>query len=86
MLGILRLSVKIRARRLGTAEFDSQPAHSRELQSLENCSLIPSKFRERHTGLFESVPRNRVHVETALIFITPCRSLHYRRAAFKEIL
>lgn len=33
-----------------------------------------------------SVPsrNNRVHVETALIFITPCRSLRCRGAAFKE--
>ena len=30
-----------------------------------------NKLRERHTWLFESATHNRVHVETALIFITP---------------
>ena len=30
------------------------PAYSRELQSLEIRLLITSKFRERHTGRFES--------------------------------
>ena len=30
-----------------------------------------NKLRERHTWLFESATRNRVHVETASIFITP---------------
>ena len=69
--------------RLKNVEFDSHLAHSRELQSLENCSLITSKFRERHTGWFESALRNRVHVETASISLRR-RSLRYRRAAFKE--
>ena len=30
-----------------------------------------NKLRERHTWLFESATRNRVHVETESIFITP---------------
>ena len=30
-----------------------------------------NKLRERHTWLFKSATRNRVHVETASIFITP---------------
>ena len=42
----------------------------------QNCNLrksvsLSQKLREWHTSGFEYQTRNRVHVETALIFITP---------------
>ena len=36
-----------------------------------NSFTYSQKFCERHTLVFESQAQNRVHVETALIFITP---------------
>lgn len=36
-----------------------------------NSFAYSQKFCERHTLVFESQAQNRVHVETALIFITP---------------
>ena len=51
--------------------FDSLPIHSAELQSAEIRFTYSQEFCERHTLVFESQAQNRVHVETALIFITP---------------
>ena len=53
------------------AEFDSQPAHSAELQSAEIRSLTLKSSAEGIHPEFECRAQNRVHVETALIFITP---------------
>ena len=53
------------------AEFDSQPAHSAELQSLEIRSLTLKSSAKGIHPEFECRAQNRVHVETALIFITP---------------
>ena len=53
--------------RLKNVEFDSQPAHSRELQSAENRSLTLKSSAKGIHPEFECLAQNRVHVETALI-------------------
>ena len=60
------------------AEFDSQPAHSAELQSLEIRSLSPLSSVKGIQGGSSPPTRNRVHVETALIIITPAALLSLR--------
>ena len=50
---------------------------------VENALIELEQYREIGT-VEECRAQNRVHVETALIFITPSRPLRYRRAAFKE--
>ena len=49
------------------AEFDSQPAHSAELQSLEIRSLTLKSSAKGIHPEFECRAQNRVHVETASI-------------------
>lgn len=65
------------------AEFDSQPAHSAELQSAEIRSPAPKSSAKGIHPEFECRAQNRVHVETASVHYAS-RSLRYRGAAFKE--
>ena len=61
------------------AEFDSQPAHSAELQSAEIRSLTLKSSAKGIHPEFECRAQNRVHVETALISLRLVALLSLRR-------
>lgn len=75
--------------RIQSCGYQIPPIHSRELQSRERRSLTLKSSAKGILPEFECRAQKRVHVETALIFITPAAlcatgERHLRRMAWKK--